>query len=79
MRIKISIAAALAMVGAVMLAASAFAGSIGSTAASSSAVAKKGGTLRVAVADDRLRVRRSGPVVRHARVVDALQHAGCSC
>ncbi len=49
MRIKISIAAVMATVGAVMLAASAFAGSSG-TAASASAVAAKGGTLRVAVA-----------------------------
>lgn len=48
MRIKMTIAAAMALVGAVMLAASAFAGSSGTTA-SSSGVAKKGGTLRVAV------------------------------
>ena len=50
MRIKTSIAAALALVGASMLVASAFAGTSG-TAASSSAAAKKGGTLRINVPD----------------------------
>ncbi len=50
MRIKTSVAAALALVGATMLVASAFAGT-SSTSASSSAVAKKGGTLRVNVPD----------------------------
>ena len=50
MRIKTSIAAALALVGATMLVASAFAGT-SSTSASSSAVAKKGGTLRINVPD----------------------------
>jgi peptide/nickel transport system substrate-binding protein len=50
MRIKTTIAAALALVGASMLVASAFAGTSG-TAASSSAAAKKGGTLRINVPD----------------------------
>lgn len=50
MRIKISIAAIMATAGAVMLATSAFAGGSGTTA-STSAVAKKGGTLRVSVSD----------------------------
>lgn len=50
MRIKTSIAAVLALVGATMLVASAFAGTSG-TQASSSSVAKKGGTLRINVPD----------------------------
>lgn len=50
MRIKTSIAAALALVGATMLVASAFAGTSG-TAASGSADANKGGTLRINVPD----------------------------
>lgn len=53
MRIKTSIAAVLALVGASMLVASAFAGtsSTTSTKASASSVAKKGGTLRINVPD----------------------------
>jgi peptide/nickel transport system substrate-binding protein len=59
MRIKTSIAAALALVGASMLVASAFAGTSG-TAASSSAAANKGGTLRITVPDSDFEYTDSG-------------------